>query len=454
MGLLRIKIIGVNVEKDLEKRIKSLFRDRNIKIDTSTNLETFTEENEIKNYSILIIRDALISKKRKRILTILKNISQSAPKIQIILFVNEGNVGTAVKALKSGAYQYVKQPVRDEELKLIIETAVDEQPRIIDKNLIEIGKRQKFGEMIGNSPPMLQVYNQITQAAETDIPILILGETGTGKDLVSYSIHKISKRSEQPYLPVNLGALPSELIASELFGHEKGSFTGALKQHKGVFEQGSRGTVFLDEIDTIDEKVQISLLRLLEQKHFKRLGGTKSINSNARLIAATNDNLDSLVESGVFRTDLFYRLDVFRISLPPLRERISDIPLLVEEMLLKYSRTYKKNITSVSTNCLNALMNFDWPGNVRELKNVIQRAVLVCNGKTLQVNNLPKRFTKIENKKPSISIKFGSKLSEVEKLMIEHALNVSRNNKTEAANILGISRRALYNKIDKHNIQA
>jgi DNA-binding NtrC family response regulator len=452
MDNIVVKIIGGSEKKKLKSCILSLVKHHSLVVETANSLESFVNEVSLKKYSILILMNDIINTNRKKIITSLKNISKNAPKTQIILMVKESNVSIAVKALKVGAYQYIKQPVSNEELKLVIETAIDQLPQIVDNSLIEKGDMQKFGEIIGSSPPMLNVYDQILQAAKTDIPIIILGETGTGKDLVAYTIHKSSNRSENPYLPVNLGALPSELVASELFGHEKGAFTGALKQHKGVFEQGSKGTVFLDEIDTMDEKVQVSLLRLLEQKLFKRLGGINSIRSYARLIAATNENLDNLVDAGIFRSDLFYRLDVFRISLPPLRERISDIPLLADEMLVRYSRGYKKNITSISKSCLDALMNFDWPGNVRELKNVIQRAILVCNGKTLQVKHLPKRFHKSKENTTSISLPLGSTLAEAERVMIESALSIMRGNKSEAAKMLGISRRALYNKIEKHNL--
>ncbi len=333
-----------------------------------------------------------------------------------------------------------------------MKTAIERQPQIVEEELVSTRGKVRFGDIIGSSASMLEVYDHISQAAQTDIPVLILGETGTGKDLVASTIHKMSARAGQPYLAVNLGALPSELVGSELFGHEKGAFTGAVQQHNGVFEQGDKGTVFLDEIDTMDEKVQVSLLRLLEQKKFKRLGGTHNINSKARLVAATNENIDNLVESGAFRNDLFYRLDVFRIALPPLRERKSDIPLLVDEMLLKYSKTYKKSISSISPDAIEALLSFDWPGNVRELKNVIQRAVIFCNEEELQVEHLPPRFHNQVYETKSISIPLGMSLDNVEREMVLHALAATNNNRTEAAKLLGISRRALYNKLNKHNL--
>ncbi len=452
MNNIPIAIVGEDKSLKLESRIKKLITEPKVNILEFKNLESLLDTELLQNILIVILTDDIISINPKTSRAKIKFITKSNPRIQILIFVKEENVVNAVKTLQVGAYQYVKQPVNDEELKLIIETAIEKQPKIIDKNIINNKGKNRFGEIIGGTTGMLKVYDQIWQAAKTDIPVLVLGETGTGKDLVSYTIHKMSERSDEAYLAVNLGALPSDLVASELFGHEKGTFTGALHQHKGVFEQGDKGTVFLDEIDTMDEKVQVSLLRLLEQKKFKRLGGTRLLQSNGRLIAATNENIDSLVESGVFRTDLFYRLDVFRISIPPLRERKNDIPLLVEEMMLKYSKMYKKNITLVRPKVIDALMNFDWPGNVRELKNVIQRAVLVCNDSALEVDHLPSRFHKKRKKISKLSFNIGTPLADVEREMVVSALTATNNNRKEAAILLGISRRALYNKLEKYKI--
>jgi len=452
MSSIPVKIFGGQQGADLQKRILRLVDRFSIKADIGGNFEDFLHNAGVRSYTIIIITDSEISRHRQNLVSLLKRFHKKYPKTQIILFVKEENIALAVETLKSGTYQYVKMPVSDAELKLIIEMAIDQKPQIVDKDLTKRKSRKKFGELIGGSTPMLKVYNQISQAAQTDIPVLILGETGTGKDMVANTIHRMSQRADFPYLAVNLGAMPSDLIASELFGHEKGSFTGAMRLHKGLFEQGHNGTVFLDEIDSMDEKVQVSLLRLLEQKKFKRLGGTRYVRSRARLIAASNEKIDSLVESGVFRTDLYYRLDVFRIQLPPLRERKNDIPLLLDELLLKYSRTYNKNISSISQQAVDALMNFDWPGNVRELKNVIQRAVLVCGSAEIDVEHLPPRFRHTVTEAPSITFKLGVSLREVEREMVSRALAATNNNRKRAAELLGISRRAIYNKLDKHNL--
>jgi transcriptional regulator with PAS, ATPase and Fis domain len=281
---------------------------------------------------------------------------------------------------------------------------------------------------------------------------LLVGETGTGKDLAALTIHRQSEREHLPYLPVNLGSLPRELVASELFGHERGSFTGASKQHLGVFERGSTGTVFLDEIDAIDEKVQISLLRLLEQKKFTRLGGKKMIRTDARVIVASNEDLEELVRKGNFREDLYFRLDIFRITMPPLRDRIEDIPVLTEKFLAVFNRAYQKNIQDIEPECLSQLQDWEWPGNVRELKNVLQRAVLLSEGKKLLMQHLPVRFQKVKEMPHTISLNIGTPLNEMEKEIIKKTLVLAQDNRTQAARLLGITRRALYNKLKKHGL--
>jgi DNA-binding NtrC family response regulator len=313
---------------------------------------------------------------------------------------------------------------------------------------------RKIGPFTGQSRKLRQVYDQIRKAALIDISILLQGETGTGKDLAAQTIHCLSDRSEGPFIPVNLGALPSEMVASELFGHEKGSFTGAIAQRKGKFEQAKNGTIFLDEIESIDENVQVSLLRLVDEKKFYRLGGKRRVTTNARLTVASNEHLESLVEQGTFREDLFYRLHVFPIYLPPLRERKEDISYLATEFTARQSRILKKQITRISPEGLRMLEDYDWPGNVRELKNIIQRAVLLCDGEELRPEHFPARLRTAETPSalPVISFNIGTPLEEVERALIQHTLEAVDNNRTEAAKLLGISRRALYNRLRKYQI--
>jgi transcriptional regulator with PAS, ATPase and Fis domain len=316
----------------------------------------------------------------------------------------------------------------------------------------------EFEGILAVSLPMHSVIQQILEAAAEDVPVLVSGETGTGKDLVSAAIHKRSKRKAGPFLPVNMGAIASELIASELFGHEKGAYTGASEARSGFFEQAHGGTVFLDEITTMDEKTQISLLRVLETKTIRRVRGDKDIKVDVRVIAATNENIEELVRMRRFREDLYYRLDVFRIHIPPLRERHGGaVSLLTDQFVALFDALYKKNIRVVSSDTYRLLRRYPWPGNVRELKNVIQRAVLMAKGAELTPALLPARIREMEDtgttdRRSYSPIQLGMSLADVEKEFIQMTLASVSGNKKKAASILRISRRALYNKLKRHGL--
>ncbi len=412
------------------------------------------ERFESESFDVLILTSSAFKGGEIDGVELLDVIAVNSPMTQVLFLVEGRDIRTAMLALKAGTYQYAKLPISDEELHLLIETAIEKRPLYGTNLLLESKKSEvKLEKLVGRSTPMKEVYRQIRQAAAASMPVLLLGETGTGKDLAAQAIHQQSERRNGPYIPVNLGALPSELVASELFGHEKGSFTGALERREGKFELARGGTVFLDEIATIDEKVQVSLLRLIEQKKFHRLGGKQAISTDAWLIAASNRNLADAVHQGTFREDLYYRLDVFRIVMPPLRERLGDIPLLVDEFLKRYNRSFQKNILGIAPECISLLESYSWPGNVRELKNVVQRAVLVCTGEVLLPEHLPSRFRPDRPVHPTVSFKIGTPLKEIEREMVIRALAVAQNNRKQAAELLGISRRALYNKLQKHSLK-
>lgn len=311
--------------------------------------------------------------------------------------------------------------------------------------------------IIAVSMPMREVIQQVLEAAAVDAPVLITGETGTGKDLVAAAIHKRSSRKARNYVPVNMGALPAELIASELFGHEKGAFTGAADLHLGMFEQARGGSVFLDEITTMDERTQVALLRVLETQTIRRVGGNKDLRINARIIAATNESIEDLVKSRRFREDLFYRLDVFRIHLPPLRERPGGVSILTNHFISRFATLYKKNIRVVPSEVYALLRSYAWPGNVRELKNVIQRAVVKAKGAELTVDLLPSRIRETSGSTEKTQrevqlIHLGMTLEEVEKEFVTMTLTSLRGNKAKAATALGISRRTLYDKLKKYGL--
>jgi len=358
------------------------------------------------------------------------------------------------KSLKKNSHgvKYIRKPVANDKLQKWLLSAIKKA----QKNSRSQGSAEihSLGPLLGNSSAMRIVFEQLKKAAGSDIPILLVGETGTGKDLAALLIHQLSVRKDNPFVPVNLGALPASLIASELFGHEKGSFTGAGDMQPGKFEIAQNGTIFLDEIETVEEKVQVSLLRLLEMQKFNRLGGNTSVKNNARLIVASNENLENLVEKALFRRDLYYRLDVFRIELPALRQRENDIEILAKKFLQNYSDAFGKDIKNISKNCFQVFQAYDWPGNVRELKNVIQRAALVCEDEEIDVEHLPTRFHErnFKEKKHFTTFEIGTPLKEVEKRMILSALEIANNSRTQTARILGISRRVLYNKLKKFNI--
>lgn len=313
-------------------------------------------------------------------------------------------------------------------------------------------KNEYNEKLIGSSSVMQKVYQQIKMAGESDVPVLLVGETGTGKEVAAKNIHQLSNRRENIFMPVNLGAIPEGLVSSVLFGHEKGAFTGADRLQHGVFEQGNDGTVFLDEIGTIEFKAQVGLLRLLEEKKFSRLGGEQELFTNARIIAASNEDLKEKSKNGTFREDLFYRLDVFRIIIPPLKDRLVDIPELVDYFLSKFNHTMQKQVKGISGDTLHILQEYDWPGNVRELKNVLQRALVVCEEEKVNPRHLPPRFTKNEVPQKRVSFHVGTTLEDAERKMIVSTLEVANDNRTKAAELLGISRRAIYNKLRKHNI--
>jgi DNA-binding NtrC family response regulator len=447
-------IMVVEKKADLAERLTGLLAKNHIDVHRESSIDRVVERFESEVYGVLIVTSAAFRAGRTDGIELLEVIAANSPGTQILFLAESGDIQTAMDALKAGTYQYAKLPIEDEELQLLIKAAIEKRPLYSTNLFLEAKKREvRLEQLVGRSKPMQQVYRQIRQAAVTDMPILLMGETGTGKDLAAQAIHEQSERKDGPYVTVNLGALPSELVGSELFGHEKGAFTGAIERREGKFEEAQNGTILLDEIATIDTKMQVSLLRLIEQKTFNRLGGKKIIRTNARLITASNQNLTELVEQGRFRKDLYYRLDVFQISMPPLRDRGGDVVLLIDEFLKRFNRIFKKNIVGVTPECISLLESYDWPGNVRELKNVVQRGVLVCEGEVLLPEHLPPRFRPGNPVRSKVSFEIGTSLQEIEHEMIVRVLAATQNNRKLAADLLGISRRALYNKLQKHKIK-
>ena len=449
----RIKIIVVDRELEIFHQVQRVFPRDVAEVSFERTLEHALEKFEEFTFDILILTGSVFKLHPDSTFELLELIATKSTITQILFLINPRDLPLAAAALKAGSYQYAKLPVPDEELRMLVDTALSNRSEY-GMNLLLKGEAQKpgFENMVGRSPDMQEIYRQIRQAAQTDIPVLITGETGTGKDLVARAIHQLSDRKGKPFVPIHLGSLPQELVSSELFGYEKGAFTGAWKRYKGSFERANRGTVFLDEIGTIDEKNQVSLLRLLETKKVQRIGGSRSIRANVRMISATNENLDEAVPNGRFREDLYYRLDVFRIALPPVRHRQGDVPLLVDYYLKQFNEAYRTNIRGMSPECINLLESYTWPGNVREIKNVLHRAAVMCNGEVLLPNHLPNRLISKNHEPPMLTIPVGTPMQEVEQRMIAQTMKWTKHNRQRAAAILGISRRTLYNKIAKYGL--
>ena len=446
-------ILVVDGGRELFEQFNRVFHEKQFKLLLVRSLQHAFERFEEQPVDVLAVSSSAAMGGELAGIELLEVITEKSASTQILFFAHPRQITLAFSALKLGTYQYALLPISDQELGLLLHTALDQQQHYAPNLLLKSERQQiSFEDMIGGATCMREIYRQIRQAAMTDAPVLITGETGTGKDLVAHAIHQLSTRKEMSFIPIHLGALPQDLVASELFGHDKGAFTGAWKQYRGSFERAHGGTVFLDEVGTIDEKNQVSLLRLLETKLFNRIGSSKQIKANVRLIAATNEDLTKAVDKGTFREDLYYRLEVFHISLPPVRQRSGDVSLLVNHFLNRFNEDYKRNILGISPECITHLESYDWPGNVREIKNIIHRAVVMCHGETLLPSHLPKRLTKGASQRPHISIPVGSAISEAEREMIIQTLKWTGNNKKRTAALLGISRKALYNKLEKYDL--
>ncbi len=370
------------------------------------------------------------------------------PELVVIMITAYASVDSAVKALKQGAFDYITKPIDPDELSHLVRKGL-EQRRLRTENLQlrnKIDELSRMDRIVGESPPMLKVLELVGSVAATDATVLIRGESGTGKELIAQAIHAQSRRRYFPIVPVNCGALPESLLESELFGHERGAFTGAQYRRKGKLEMADGGTLFLDEVGTIGLKTQVDLLRALETKEFARLGGTTPIQVDFRVICATNQMLEKLVEEGTFREDLYYRINVFTIHLPPLRERREDIPLLAQHFLHKYALQMNRPFESIAPEAMNLLVRYPWPGNVRELANAIERALVIGRPPAVRLPDLPVHLSRDE------APPAGESLAEIEKAHVEQVLRDSDWNITRAAKRLGIDRVTLYNKIKKYEL--
>jgi DNA-binding NtrC family response regulator len=382
-------------------------------------------------------------------LDVLHSVKESDPDVAVVMITAYGSIPTAIEAMKKGAYDYMLKPFDPNELGVLIEKIIQhqEQTREVLYLKEEHKERTRFESMIGQSRPMQEIFDLIGDAAPMDSTVLITGETGTGKGLAAKAIHTNSSRFSGPFVTVNCGAIPEHLMETELFGHQKGAFTDAKETKKGRLELAHGGTLFLDEIGEIGMRMQIDLLRVLEDGVFYRVGGTQPMEADFRVIAATNRDLENAIKEGIFREDLFYRLNVISFQMPPLKSRKEDIPLLAEHFLQRFSQETNKLIDKMNREAMDELMLYDWPGNVRELENAIERAVVVGKGRDILPEDLP-----IFCREPSTGFKNNS-LKEVEKTHIQQILEENQWNIARSAKILGIDRSTLYSKIKRYTIQ-
>lgn len=384
----------------------------------------------------------------------LNEIRKISPLIPVIMMTAYASVKTAVEALKAGASDYLTKPLDIEELKVLIEKALELYDLRTENIALKerLGDRFDFSRLIGQSPKMRELFNTLSLVVPTDATVLLLGESGTGKELVANAIHQNSLRKNQPFIKVSCAALPETLLESELFGHEKGAFTGAIARREGRFQLAHRGSIFLDEVGEMSSSTQIKLLRVLQEKEIEPLGSNRSIKVDVRIIAATNKNLEREVKAGHFREDLFYRLNVVPIVLPPLRERREDIPLLATHFFDYYREKNRKELKGMTSKVLDLLIRYPWPGNVRELENTMERAVIMARGEVIVPADLPPQIQALDRGKEIEDFHFppGSTLAQLERALILKTLEDTGGNRSRAAEILGINRRTLQIKLKEY----
>jgi len=386
---------------------------------------------------------------------LMKRILAQAPGFPVIILTGHGTVESAVAAMREGAWDFLSKPVDLDHLSLKVKRALDTRELFFKHRRMEeeIERRKQFKSIIGNSRNMHDVFDKMSKAAPAKASILITGESGVGKELVADAVHELSPRKDKPLVKVHCAALSATLLESELFGHEKGAFTGAVSQRRGRFELASGGTLFLDEIGEIDQNMQIKLLRVLQEKKFERVGGEHTIEIDVRIVAATNKDLKAEIEKGNFREDLYFRLNVVNIHIPPLRERKDDIPLLAAAFLKEFSQENGKKIDGIHEKARSRLYNYEWPGNIRELRNCIESAVVMCQSKIITVDDLSPVFRNAEDD-GWINIRLGSTMSECEKVVIRDTLSHCKNNKSKAAEMLEIGRKTLLRKLADYNLDS
>ncbi|KAB2924339.1 MAG: sigma-54-dependent Fis family transcriptional regulator [Bacteroidetes bacterium] len=442
----RYSILIVDDEQIVRESLTKWFLQDGYRVEAAENANDALKKMDKGPWDVVILDIKMPGMSGMELLKRLREIDRTS---QVIMATAFASVETAVQALKDGAFDYVTKPIDPDHLSHLVTNAI-QQRALEEQNTSlrqQINEITAANEIVGDSPQIKRVIDLSLTVAQTDTTVMIRGESGTGKELIARTIHANSERRYFPVITVNCGAVAETLLESELFGHERGAFTGAQYRRKGKFEMADGGTIFLDEIGTVSPKMQVELLRVIETKQFTRVGGNEQITSDFRVICATNRNLEAAIKDGSFREDLYYRLNVFSISIPPLRERRMDIPLLAHFFVKKYAAAMNKAVKEVSSDAMDLLVRYDWPGNVRELENVVERAMVLADPPSIRPADLPfQNVTKREGPKDDT-------LAAVERQHIETVLGLTHWNITRSAEILDIDRVTLYNKIAKYGLK-
>jgi len=445
-------ILVVDDEESMREFLSIMLHREGYRVDAVQDGSQAVERLKQKTYD-LVITD--IQMPRLDGFGVLAHVLERSPETVVIMITAFSTTEQAVEAMKLGAYDYITKPFRNDEIRLIVKNAL-ERKELRHENLQlkkELGQRYAFGNLIGKSKSMREVYELVEKVADSRVNVLITGESGTGKEMVARAIHYNSERGDQPFVPINCGAIPENLLESELFGHEKGSFTGAIQRKEGLFEVADGGTLFLDEIGELPAMMQVKLLRVLQDREIRRVGGTKNQQVDVRIVAATNKDLESEVAEGNFREDLFYRLNVIRIDLPPLRRRREDIPLLIEHFFEKYSPSEKVDIAE---DAMRTLLDYQWPGNIRELENVVERCTVLSQGRGLTSDCLPPQMLRTGTvgsggllELPENGLDLDDYLAGIEKDILLKALDRTGGVRKKAAELLNISFRSIRYRLAK-----
>jgi two-component system response regulator AtoC len=445
-------ILIVDDEEVMRETLGDWLTKEGYRTETAITAEEALEKFEGNEFNIAIVDLKLPGMDGIELLQRLKEIDKEIPVIMVTAYAS---IETAVLSMKKGAYDYLAKPFNLEELSLMLKKIAERQ-RLIAENIRlreQLNEKYSFKNIIGKSLAMKRIFELMENVADIDSTILIQGESGTGKEIIARAIHQMGSRSKGSFITVNCAAIPESLLESELFGHEKGAFTGAVSSKRGRFEMADGGTLFLDEIVEMNLNTQVDLLRVLQGREFRRVGGSKLIKVDVRVIASSNKDIEKEVEHGHFREDLYYRLNVIPIVLPPLRKRSGDIPLLIQYFLDKYRKKTKRAIKGVSKKAGELLINYNWPGNVRELENTIERAIVLGSEEFIIPDDLPSRIREFNKEKNKVCYPLNKPLKDVEKEYIKNVLTGTDWNITKTAKLLRINRMTLYNKIKKYNIK-